>query len=429
MDIQSYELPPLVPGLAAALVIGLLIGLERGWSARDRAEGRRVAGLRTFSLIGLLGGVLASLGEHVGPWPLAAGFVSLALLLVVGYREAVRAEGDLSATTAVAALLTLALGALAAAGHAVAALAAAVVAAVLLDYKSTLHGWLNLVEHRELRAGLQMLVLSVVVLPLLPDTGYGPNQALNPYRLWWAVVLLAGLSLAGHAAMRFSGPQRGVLLTGVLGGVATSTSATLALARRARREPALLVPALAGALASSGVMFVRILVIITVLEPPLGRVVALPLLGAGGVLFALAAWRWRRRSEGAAGGGAEDVAPFDLGTVIGFGVLLAVVVVLVDAAKAWFGAAGVYVVAALSGLVDVDPVVVSLARLHAAGDAANAASVAMIGVGLAVSANMVTKLVMAGAAGGLHFARGLVGGYLASVAAGTALAGVSGLLG
>lgn len=417
-----------MPGLAAALVIGLLIGLERGWSARDRAEGQRVAGLRTFSLIGLLGGVLASLAEHVGPWPLAAGLLGLALLLAVGYREAVRAEGDLSATTAVAALLTLALGALAAGGHAVSALAAAVVAAVLLDYKSTLHGWLNLVEHRELRAGLQMLVLSVVVLPLLPDTGFGPHQALNPYRLWWAVVLLAGLSLAGHAAMRFSGPQRGVLLTGVLGGVATSTSATLALARRARREPALLAPALAGALASSGMMFVRILVIITVLQPSLGRMVALPLLGAGGVLFALAAWRWRRRGDGAAGG-AEDVSPFDLGTVIGFGALLAVVVVLVDAAKAWFGAAGIYVVAALSGLVDVDPVVVSLARLHAAGDAANAASVAMIGVGLAVIANMVTKLVMAGAAGGLAFARGLVGGYLGSVVAGAALAAASGLLG
>jgi len=429
VDVDAYEFPPLVPALAAALVIGLLIGLERGWSARDRAEGRRVAGLRTFSLIGLLGGVLASLSEQGGPWPLATGLLGLALLLALGYREEVRAEGDLSATTAVAALLTFALGALAASGHAVPALAAAVVAAVLLDYKSTLHRWLNLVEHRELRAGLQVLVLSVVVLPLLPDAGYGPNRALNPYRLWWAVVLLAGLSLAGHAAMRFSGPQRGVLLTGVLGGVATSTSATLALARRVRREPGLLVPALAGALASSGVMFVRLVVIITVLQPPLGRAVALPLLGAGGVLFALAAWRWRRRGEGTASGGADDVAPFDLGTVIGFGVLLAVVVVLVDAAKGWFGAAGIYAVAGLSGLVDVDPVVVSLARLHAAGDAQSAASVAMIGIGLAVSANMVTKLVMAGAAGGLAFARGLTGGYLASVAVGAALAAASGLLG
>lgn len=429
VDLHGYELPPLVPGLAAALVIGLLIGLERGWSTRDRAEGRRVAGLRTFSLIGLLGGVLASGVEHVGAWPLAAGLAALGLLLAVSYSEGVRSDGDLSATTAVAALLTFALGALAAGGHAVAALAAAVVAAVLLDYKSTLHGWLQLVEHRELRAGLQMLVLSVVVLPLLPDAGYGPNQALNPYRLWWAVVLLAGLSLAGHAAMRFSGPARGVLLTGVLGGVASSTSATLALARRARREPALLAAALAGALASSGVMCLRIVVIVAVLQPRLARALAWPLLAAGAVLFALAAWRWWARGQAPHDGGAEDVAPFDLGTVIGFGALLAVVVVLVDAAKTWFGAAGVYAVATLSGLVDVDPVVVSLARPDGAGEPAYAARVAMAGVGLAVMANMVVKAAMGGVAGGLAFGRGLVAGYVLAAAVGAALAAATGLIG
>ncbi len=424
MDTPAFDLPPLVPGLAAALVVGWLIGLERGWIARDQAEGSRVAGLRTFSLIGLAGGVLASLPAGMAGPALAAGLFGLALLLAVSYREAVRANGGLSATTAVAALLTCALGALAASGHAVSALAAAVVAAVLLDYKSTLHGWLQLVEQRELRAGLQLGVLSVVVLPLLPDAGYGPHQALNPYRLWWAVVLLAGLSLAGHAAMRLSGPQRGVLWTGLIGGIATSTSATLALARRVRAEPALQAAALAGALASSGVMFLRILGIVAVLQVALARALAWPLLGAAATLFVLAAWHWSRRGAAPAGGASEEIAPFDLGSVVGFGALLALVVVLVDSAKAWFGAPGVYTVAALSGLVDVDPVIVSLARLHGAG---GTAAEALVGIGVAVLANMVTKVSMASAAGGLRFGRALVPGYAAAVAAAAALAVLTGL--
>lgn len=416
----DLDLPPPVPGLAAALVAGLLIGMERGWSARDRGEGRRVAGLRTFSLIGLAGGVLASLPEAMAPAALGGGLVGLALLLAISYREAVRIDGDLSATTAVAALVAYSLGALAASGHAVPALAAAVVAAVLLDYKSTLHGWLNLVEQSEMRAGLQLLVLSLVVLPLLPDAGYGPGGVLNPYRLWWAVVLLAGLSLAGHAAMRFSGPERGLLWTGLLGGLATSTAATLALARQARRDPALLAPALAGALAASGMMTLRIIAIVAVLQAPLALELAPPLLGAGAVLFAAAWWQWRHRGSASAGAQPAEMSPFDLGTVLGFGTLLAIVAVAVQFAKSSFGDAGVYAISALSGLVDVDPVVVSLARLHASGP--DGAGVPANGIALAALASLVTKGVLAAYAGGAAFTTRLVAAYAAAAVLGALLA-------
>jgi uncharacterized membrane protein (DUF4010 family) len=415
----AVDLPPPALGLAAALVAGLLIGLERGWSARDRGEGQRVAGLRTFSLIGLTGGVLASLPDAVATAALGGGLVGLALLLAVSYREAVRAEQDLSATTAVAALLTFSLGALAASGHAIPALAAAVVAAVLLDYKSTLHGWLRLVEQGEIRAGLQLLVLSLVVLPLLPDAGYGPGGVLNPYKLWWAVVLLAGLSLAGHAAMRLSGPERGLLWTGLLGGLATSTAATLALARQARRESALLAPAVAGALAASGMMAVRIVAIVAVLQAPLALQVAPPLLGAGALLFAAAWWQWRGRGRASARAESAEMAPFDLGTVLGFGALLAAVAVAVQFAKTSFGDAGVYAISALSGLVDVDPVVVSLSRLHASG--ADGAGVPATGIALAALASLVTKSVMAATAGGGAFARRLIVAYAAAAALGALL--------
>lgn len=420
VETHTGELPAIVTGLASALVAGLVIGLQRGWSARDQAEGSRVAGLRTFALIGLTGGVLASLPTALGPWPLAAGLLGLGMLMAVSYREGVRRDGDLSATSAVAALLTGALGAFAASGYAVTALAAAVVVAVLLDYKSTLHRWLQRVEQIELRAGLQVLVLSVVVLPLLPDHGYGPGDALNPYRLWWAVVLLAGLSLAGHVAMRLSGAQRGLLWTGVLGGLASSTATTLALARQVRRDADLLDPATAGALAACGVMFLRMLAIVTALQPALARAAAWPLLAGAVVLLVAAAWQWRMRDRGAQAEDLQEMAPFDLGTVLGFGALLAVVSVLVQAGEAWLGAAGVYGVAALSGLADVDAIVVSLARLHSGGVGDADTALPVVAIGLAALTNLASKSVLAWGVGGRTFGARIAGGSLAAAVTGAA---------
>ena len=234
-NLNTLELPHEALGLGAALAVGLLIGLERGWRDRDLPDGARIAGLRTFALIGLLGGVLGSLLPDLGPWPLLGGVLGLALIVAVSYAQAVKSSGNLSATTAVASLLTLALGAFAVHGSAALALAAAVIVMVLLDLKPTLHSGLRLIEHREMRAGLQLLVLSVVILPGLPNRGWGPFDAINPYQLWWAVILIASLSLVGHFAMRLTGAQRGIVWTGLLGGLASSTAAT-ALSRASMRS-------------------------------------------------------------------------------------------------------------------------------------------------------------------------------------------------
>ena len=168
--IESSFLPPDVSGLIAALAIGLLIGLERGWNDRELPEGSRVAGLRTFTLTGLLGGVLGHLQPNFGPWPLVAAVLGLSLLLTVSYARTAKISGNLSATTTIAMLLTLVLGAYASHGNVTLALTAAVIVAVFLDLKPTLHGWLRLIEHRELTASLQLLVLSVVILPYLTNT-------------------------------------------------------------------------------------------------------------------------------------------------------------------------------------------------------------------------------------------------------------------
>lgn len=417
MDSGSLDTWATAEGLAASLAVGLLIGVERGWRDRDLAEGGRVAGLRTFALVGVLGGALAALLTEFGAWPLLGGIVGLSMLLAVSYHEAFKASGNLSITTAIAMLLTFVLGALAARGAAALALAAAVVTAVLLNLKPTLHRWLQLIEHRELTAALQLLVLSVVILPNLPDAGYGPFQALNPYRLWWAVVLITGLSLAGHLAMRLTGAQRGVFWTGVLGGLASSTAATLALARHARRQPALAEAAAAGALAACGVMFLRMLVLVASVQPSLARPLGLPLIAIGVALILAAVWQWRRRSSRSVPAEeVEPVAPFDLGTALGFGGFLAVMAVLVPAAQQWLGAPGIYALAALSGLADVDATVISVSRLHGAGGLPLATTV--VAVGLTTVANMGTKATIAWTTGGAAVGWPVLRGYVVAMAVG-----------
>jgi uncharacterized membrane protein (DUF4010 family) len=348
--------------------------------------------------------------------------IGLSLLLAVSYQAASKSSGNLSITSALAMLLTLVLGAIAARGAIALALGAAVLVAVLLDLKPTLHRWLHLIEHRELTATLQLLVLSVVILPNLPDTGFGPYQALNPYRLWWAVVLIAGLSLAGHIAMRATGPQRGVFWTGVLGGLASSTAATLALARHAHKQPALVVAAAAGILAACAVMFVRMAVLAVSIQPALALRLGAPLVSTGVLMFGLAIWQWRRRGASVASGAdMETVAPFDLGTALGFGAFLAVMAVLIPAVQQWLGTPGVYALAALSGVADVDATVISVSRLHS--DTGLSATTTVLALALTALTNMVTKAAIAWTTGGAALGWLVLRGYAITIVVGGAVLG------
>lgn len=442
-DPHSLPVDSAVIGLAAALAVGLLIGLERGWRGRELPEGGRVAGLRTFALIGLFGGVCAQLRGAFGPWALAAGLIALALLAVVSYSAWVRSSGQLSATSTIAALLTYVLGALAASGAPVLAAAVAVMATVLLDLKSTLHRWLRRIEARELSAALQMLVLSVVILPLLPDQGYGPYEALNPYKLWWAVVLVSGLSLGGHVAMRASGPQRGLLWTGLLGGLASSTAATLTLARQVRQDSALREAANAGIQAACGVMFLRMTLIAGSLAPALGRALLLPFVIAGATQLALALLQWRRHGgpwsvssfvpqDGADVGEASPAEgsgapPFDLSVALGFAAFLGVMAVLGRAAHDLFGSTGLFGLSLLSGLADVDAILITLARMS--GTSSLSLGAAVIAAVLAAASNLVSKAGIAWTAGDAALGRQVAAGYALTLTAGLAGAGLAWLVG
>lgn len=403
--------------LAAALAVGLIVGLERGWRDRGLAEGARVAGLRTFALLGLLGGALALLQPVLGAGPLVAGILAVGGAFAVAYAVTLRETGSRSLTSLVAALVTLVLGALAALEQAAVAVGCAVLTAVLLDMKPVLHRWLRLVEADELRAALQLGVLSAVVWPLLPDTGMGPYGALNPYRLWLAVVLVAGLSLAGHFAMRLAGPRDGVVLTGLLGGLASSTAVTVALARRSREQPGAAASLAAGVLLSCGVMFVRIGILLAALQPVLLSSMAWPLGAMAAIVFAAGAWLWRSGRRGEADDRKSPVeARYDLMTALSFAALMAAVSVLTQALRDTWGDAGLYALAALSGLADVDAMTVSIARLHALdGVVTSAASNALL---LVMASNLLSKGLLAWGVGGRWLGWRVVAGFAAAVAGG-----------
>lgn len=388
--------------LAVALAIGLLIGMERGWKEWDEKEGPYIAGLRTFGLIGLLGALWELLAGELGPVLLGFGFLGFAGMLIAAGWLAARESRHYGVTTEVAALITFGLGALAMRGHLVPAASAAVVTAIILSVKPVLQRWIELLQRNEVYAVLQLLLISVVLLPILPNRGYGPWEVLNPYEIWWIVVLICGLSFVAYFAQKIAGAQRGVLLTSLFGGMVSSTATTLSFSRQARAEPRLAILYAVGVVVACTAMFPRILLIVGAIRPELVRLVAWPL-GAMAVLSGLSAlWQWRTLKA------SKDLSaptlnnPFEIKMALQFAGLLTVVMLLAEALRHWFGDAGVYLVAGFSGLADVDAISVSLSRMtpEQLGLAVAAAAIT-----IAAIVNTVVKTVLAATLGGPVMAR------------------------
>ena len=384
--------------LAVALAIGLLIGLERGWHEREAEEGSRVAGLRTFGLIGLFGGATALIAAELASG-LLLGLAGLGVAgaLIAGHLRAAGHSSDVSITSLVAGLVTFALGAATVLGYAVEAAAAAVVAALLLGYKPELHRWMRAIESDELRSALKLLLISVVILPVLPDRGFGPYGALNPYQIWWMVVLISAISFAGYLAMKIVGVARGALVTGLLAGLASSTALTLHFSRLGRRRPEL-APMLAPAiLLACGTMFPRMLIVASVVYRPMFQALLLPAAVMAGLVLAAALVLHRRSLHGQAEAIAPMSNPLQLGTALGFGLLLGVVMLAARWMEAQFSDAGVLALAGISGLSDVDAITLTLARM---GETEITTALAGFAIVVAAAANSLAKGAMALAIGG-----------------------------
>jgi uncharacterized membrane protein (DUF4010 family) len=396
--------PTLVIRLGLSLVVGLIIGFERGWQTRLQRDEVSGAGVRSFAIAALFGGLSVLLAERAGSAVLVVAFAAFAALTVAGYVLVSRQTQDFGLTTESALLVTFVLGALAVQGYEHEALAAAVTVAVVLGLKLELHRMLEHMERQEVAATLQLLIIAAVALPLLPNHGYGPWQVINPRTIGLLVLLLAGLSWLGYMAVRLLGRRRGVLLTAALGGLTSSTAVTIAMARMTRRDGEVAArPAAAAVALAAAVMAVRLAIEVALVNPALLATLAAPLAVLGGVpLFGAL---WLARAGGASGSSSDSVAlrnPLELRVAIFYAALLTLFVVLLRAADTGLGVNGVYALAALSGLADVDAAGISLA--HAA-TTRMPESVAATGIILAAMVNTLMKAGLAAVLGGSALAR------------------------
>jgi uncharacterized membrane protein (DUF4010 family) len=420
--------------LAVALAIGFVIGLQRAQSAAadEAAAGvepgsfRQLGGIRTFPLVALTGAVASLLASGFGAWVLVVAALGVMTPVAIAYRDDIARRERRGLTTETAVILTFLLGALAPASVVVAdpherwllTATVAIAATAILSLKQPLHAIATHISREDLFAWLKFGVVAIVIVPLLPDRAYGPTEALrvlNPQKLGWMVVLIAAISLVGYVAMRLLGPNRGLGVTGFVGGFVSSTAVTLALSRRSREIRDLDASCALGVVLANSIMPVRVLVVASLIHVELARYLLAPLLGAalaGGLCALLINWRTRD-----ARGGPVDMSlanPFELGPAIKFGLLFGVILLLARLAELHLGERGLYVAGLIAGVTDIDAITLSAAQLADSGQ--TVAAVAGTTILIAAASNTFFKAAVALVSGSPPFRR-IVGTAFAAMVA------------
>jgi uncharacterized membrane protein (DUF4010 family) len=355
------EISSLFQQIGIALGLGFLVGLQRESAASP------LAGVRTFPLVTVLGTVCGLLSQAFGGWIMAAGIIALAAIIFIGkIIEMSKGHLDPGMTTEVALLLMFAVGAYLVIGDRAAAIAIGGGAAALLHFKGELHGVVSRLGARDMKAIMQFALISLVILPVLPNRTYGPFAVLNPRNVWWMVVLIVGISMGGYIFYKFLGQRAGIVLGGILGGMVSSTATTVSYAKRAAAAPGAVGPAAIVITIASATVFARMLLEIVTVAPAFLPPAA-PWLVALLIISAVSSFALWFRSGDDHDEMPEQENPSELKSALLFGMIYAVVLFVVAAAKERYGNRGLYVVAALSGLTDVDAITLSTARLVNAG--------------------------------------------------------------
>jgi uncharacterized membrane protein (DUF4010 family) len=396
---------------AIAILIGALIGIER---EKRRDTEQTIGGLRTFILLAMLGAIGGWLADHYNSMvPLLAVLGLAAVTVVAGFvADAKQREGQLSLTTELAAIGVTLLGSLTMLGQPELAVGLGIIAAAVLAYKQPLHGLIDKFGWDDIFAGLRLLIASFIVLPLLPDRTLDPWDALNPRQLWMFVVLISALSLVGYVATRWLGPGRGAAVTGITGGLVSSTATTLAFSRQSKDVGEGAVKSLvSGTLLAWAIMFVRVLVVSFAVVPALFPRLA-PSMGAMALatvaLAGILHWRDRAKAQSESGktGDIAIATPFSLTQAVKFGLIYAAILLLVKIVSDWSsGGAGLFVVAAIAGSTDVDAITLSMSQYARDGGAASIAATAIV---IAALTNTAVKGFMAVAIGSAEFRRKLL---------------------
>ena len=396
----------LLQRLAVAMGIGLLAGVERGWRERDAGAGTRTAGIRTFTLIGLLGGVFGLIANAFDNSIAAAIFLSLATVAFTGtfafYRlRELEKEKSFGMTTVVAAVATFALGAYAIIGDMTVAAAAGVAMVVVLASREGMHAWLRRITWPELRAAIVLAAMTFIALPVIPDQSYGPFGGVNFRQVWLLAVVLAAVSFVGYVAVKRFGAGQGLLLAAAAGGLVSSTAVNVTAARRAAAGEADAGLLAASSVLATGVALLRTLALVTLLNTTVAIHTAGPLVLAALVAFAVA-FLMAKDNLGARSKSALKLRnPFSLTETFALAAMLAVVKFITSVVTTYYGSSGALVAAGVGGLVDTDSITYSMAELGRGGSLTP--TLAAIGVLLAVASNNVFKIVSGAALGGAAF--------------------------
>ena len=348
-----------------SLLLGAMLGMEREF-IQQKEGSQDFAGIRTFSLIALLGSVAAFLESAFDVLPIALSFGGLILLTTVSYwGTLMRREEKAGITTEVAVMLTFLFGVLVMGDQGKITIALAVLTSLLLALKGRLHGVIRRMSDGDLRVTLQFALVAAVILPLLPDRAIDPLGLLNPFQVWLMVVLVSGIGFSGYVLMKVLGPSRGINLTGVLGGLASSTATTISFSSASRENPALSSYYAQALILASSMMIPRVLLLVLVIHPPLLRVVSIPLvtmLVSGlGITFFLQRKNSTRTND--LEYPVKLTHPLKLSTAIKFGLIFAVVLIVLEFAQEAFGSVGVYFASATAGLVNMNAVALSVGQI------------------------------------------------------------------
>jgi uncharacterized membrane protein (DUF4010 family) len=344
--------------LGLSVLLGLLVGLQR----EQKTYGIR-PGIRTFPLITVFGTVAALLSNQYGGWILAAGLVGVVSLVMLPHiLRHTEADHEFGTTTDMAAMLMYGVGALLVVAPLPVAVSIGGGVAVLLQFKPEMHGFAKKLGERDLKAIMQFVLITCIILPLLPNKTFGPFDVFNPFEMWLLVVLIVGMSLGGYIAYKFFGRNAGILLGGFLGGAVSSTATSVSYSRRglesySQRQVAAIVIMIA-----STVVFIRVLIEIAVVSPKFLLFSIGPILIVMGLALTPALILWYRfRNEPS--DIPEQENPTQLRSALTFGVLYAVILFALAASEKYVGEQGLYAVAAFSGLTDMDAITLSTARM------------------------------------------------------------------
>lgn len=411
----------LLRSLILSASLGALIGLVRQWEDQQEKD-PSLAGMRTFSLWGILGSCAAYLSQDYFPLFFPVAFGVLAIYLTASQLAVIRAGQKPGLTTFTVALLTFVLGGLVFLGQVRVAVVLAVVMIILIASKREIHSWTTHFTPKDLRSAIIFAAITGIVLPLVPNKGYGPLEAFNPFATWLMVVLISGLGFAGYVLMRLLGARAGITVTGLAGGLASSTAATIAFSRRSREEPSLSSNFALAIVLACTVMLGRVAVVVAMIDVRLFGTLLLPflVLSLPGLFYAAWSWWFRSKTDHTQIATPDISNPLSLSMAFKFAAIYAVVVLLVKAVTTYgAGGAGLYWVTFISGLTDMDAITLSLAQMG--GKGAMAESFLARAIVLAAVSNTLLKLVFALAAGSTELRREMVMSLGATLCIGVAL--------